>query len=201
MIETIFLLCCALALGLIYWDIQRKALNHQHAVNKIKSKIATATNMTASFAAFSQGPKATLLLASSGPYNIFLYYKIVNGKIIEQHEITLQNITAVQLIINNTPYKAASTSSLPSINQRATEIARQELEAMGQDTLQNSKRIVLLLAHNTHENQETLAIPLFQATKEKNTILVSKILLNALWWQQFLFAFIGKSTAIDTEPS
>lgn len=201
MIESIFIVCCALVLGLVYWDIQRRALNHQHAVNKIKSKIATATNMTASFAAFSLGPKATLLLASSGPYNVFLYYKIVNGKVIEQHEISLQKITAVQLVINNTPYKATTNSSLPSINQRATEIARQELESIGQDTLQSIKRIVLQLVHTTQEKHETLAIPLFQAAKEKDTVLVSRILLNALWWQQFLFAFIGKSPNIDTEPS
>lgn len=200
MIETVFVLCCFLGVGIFFWDVRRKALRHQNAVQNVKSKIATATKMTASFAAFSHGPKATLLLASSGPYDLFLFNKIVGGKNIEQHQISLQKVLAVQLSINSTTFKSTKTSHLPSINQRATDIARQEVEAMSPDDLKNIKRISLLLAHNTNETQENLQIPLYQAGKDDKGALSTKILLNALWWQQFLLAYIGKTPHIDTEP-
>lgn len=200
MIETVFVICCVIAIIIIYWDIKRRALKHQSAVNSLKSKIATSTKMTASFAAFSHGPKVTLLLASSGPFDMFLYCKIVNGKCIEQHQISLQKILGVQLILNNSPYKTTKTSDLPSINQRATDIARQELEAMAHTDMLDVKRIILTLTHHTKDAQENLTIPLYQAAEGKKTELASKILLNALWWQQFLLAYIGKTAEIDTKP-
>lgn len=200
MIETVLVLCGFAAIGVIYWDIKRKALKHQSAVNNIKSKIATSTKMTASFASFSHGPKVTLLLASSGPYDMFLYCKIVNGKCVEQHQISLQKILDAQLILNNSPYKPTKTSNLPSINQRATDIARQELDALTHTDLLDVKRIVLSLTHHTKDTEESLVIPLYQAPEGQKTELATKVLLNALWWQQFLFAYIGKPPGIDTEP-
>lgn len=200
MIESALVLCCFITIIIVYWDIKRRALKHQSFVNGIKSKIATSTNMTANFAAFSHGPKITLLLASSGPYDLFLYYKIVNGKCIEQHQVSLQKILGVQLVLNNSPYKTTTTTDLPSISQRATYIARQELDAMASTDMLDVKRIILILTHNTKDVAETLSMPLYQAVEGKKTEQASKILLNALWWQQFLLAYIGKTDEIDTKP-
>lgn len=200
MIETIFVLCCVLGVGIFFWDVKRKAMRHLSAVQNVKSKIATATKMTASFAAFSHGPKVTLLLASSGPYDLFLFHKIVDGTSVEQHQISLQKILAVQLIVDGITFKTTKTSQLPSINQRASDIARQEVESMSGDELQDIKRISLLLAHSTNGSPENLQISLYQAKKNDPSGLSTKVLLNALWWQQFLLAYIGKTPHIDTEP-
>lgn len=199
MLETIFVLCICIGVAIFIYDIKRRALQHQQVVNKEKSKIATDTRMTASFAAFSDGNKTTHLLAFSEECNIFVHRKIVKSHCTEEHTLTFTNINAIDLQVNNQTYRSTATSAQSSMNLRATDIARQEVKKFGLNNVKRIKSLILILHHAPEEKEPTnkLAIPLLQATDSSTGLDLQRSLLNALWWQHFLLAFVGKSPNIS----
>lgn len=198
MFETILVLVCAMVGVFFYWDIKRKTVSHQNAVTSIKSKIATETNMTTHFAAFHQDSNESILLAASGPHDLFWYYKIVREKTTEQYKIPLHAILSVKMLVNSTPIKVTATSNQPSATLRAAEISRQEVQRMG-ESAKRVKQITMMLEYQSEHGSQSQQISLYQDLNNDKNPQVVKILLNSIWWQQYLREFIGKKivTTID----
>lgn len=199
MFETVLVLLSVMVAIFFYVDIKRKTVAHQNTVTSIKSKLATETNMTSHFAVFSQGPQESILLAASGPHDLFWHYKIAKEKITDQYKVPLHSITRVQVLVNNAPVEVTATSGQPSATLRAAEVARQEVQRMG-ERVKRVKRVTMTLEYQTEEDTQRQQIPLYQALDNDKNPMVIKILLNSIWWQQYLREFIGKKiiSTIDT---
>lgn len=199
MFETVLVLLSVMVAIFFYVDIKRKTVAHQNMVTTIKSKLATETGMTSHFAVFSQAQHESILLAASGPHDLFWYYKIAKEKIIDHYKVPLHAIVKVQVLVNNAPVEVTAASSQPSATLRAAEISRQEVQRMG-DRVRRVKRVTMNLEYQANDDIHRQQIPLFQAVDSEKNHLITKILLNSIWWQQFLREFIGKKiiSTIDT---
>lgn len=190
MIETGIVLLICVVIGCFFFDIRRKSLRHQDCVSEEKSDIATITRMTANMSTFSNGKKATEILAASDELAIFFYRKVLNGKLAARYALHLPNITAVRLLLNGKPFNTTITSWLKTSAQCATDISTQAVQQMDSAMFKAIQSIILevgFISEAEQKKQEkTIPIPIFSAGNPELQRQIPKILENAIWWYSYL---------------
>lgn len=187
MTQTIIVLVGLLIIGIFIYDIRRKTLQHQRAIQQEKSDIATRTHMTATMSTFADGKATEALLAATEDSQLFFYRRIVSGKTVARYTIDFSNMQQAELFIDGVKQHYAFTSTHKTANMRATDIAMQARLSLPADFYTSIREITLRVYFKSEKGDNTcLSVIICKNPTPQMQKVLPKTLENAIWWQQYL---------------
>lgn len=171
----------------ILWEVRRKHTRKAELIAREKSDIATISNMTANMVTFSVGSKTCILGASDSTG--LLFFRVISANYnVAKMQLLMTNITQVQLFIDGTSFPSTYSSSQPSAQVKATEVATFAMAEISTAQIERLRSLELRIDYlSTDSAVKTLSLPLLHAraddSAQKNTVQLIK---HSIWWLYFL---------------
>lgn len=201
MLESVIVLLAIAGLCVFLYDIRRRFLQHQQAIQKEKDEISHLTHMTATMCTFADGKHTESLMGASEDAQLFFFRLFISGEIAARYTIDLSNIRQVDLLINGQREDFTYPTSHRGASMRATDISMQARQRIPATYYDEAKEIYLVLYYKSEGGEiKILRITVCKNPTAQLRKALPKILENAIWWQQYLTILITeREDALGTD--
>ena len=171
----------------LFFEMKRKNLRIQEAVQNEKRSIAEDSGMTASIGVFTPDIQTTVVIGASEELGIFYYRMLRQARVIIRSRINLANLAKIEFLVNGSPQPVEAVSDLPTTSLCATEIADSVISRFSPDSIRQISRAALRVIFYDEAGQEkTLEITTLRSGDERQRFERVQLLKNTVWWVAFL---------------